>query len=185
MIFMNNSRMPYWLLFVIYLTCNCILWVMFTACIGTLVDLIDFLKGDFQRPLSISIITWPFIYVAALPMYVIFIYYKMANNVKQVEINAERRSVTIWYLTLLFKKKQRTFFVDDEEFEYAYARNSELKPLQKMRAFTYGTSIAFFHKGRCRCRIIIRETAGWPHQQLESMITVLEELKPPMEFSID
>ena len=44
MTFINNSRIPYWLLFVIYLTCNCILWVMFTACIGALVDLIDFLK---------------------------------------------------------------------------------------------------------------------------------------------
>lgn len=180
MILQNNSKLPYWLLFIIYLAFNNILVVMFTAGVSALIDCIDFLKGDFQRSLAILIIRWPFIYLGALPMLFPVIYFKIAHNVKQIEINTYERSINVLYKTFFFKQKQKTFLVDDHDFTYMFAKKSKLRPLQRMDACTTGTGVAFFYKGKA-C-ITIREDSGWKKEQLDEVISTLNELKSPDDF---
>lgn len=181
MILQNNSKLPYWLLFIIYLAFNNVLFVLFTVGVSALIDLIDFCKGDFYSSLALLIITWPFIYVCALPTFIPVIYLKLAHNVKQIEINMYKRSIYVVYKTFFFKRKEKKFLVDDDDFTYDFNKKSKPMLLQKMYAHTLGTSVGFFYKGRV-C-ITIRETSGWTNEQLDLIISTLKEIKPPVDFS--
>lgn len=181
MILQNKSKLPYWLLFVIYLMFNNLLFVLFTIGVSAVIDLIDFCKGDFYRSLVLLIITWPFIYVCALPSLIPVIYFKLANNVTQIEINMNKRSIYVLYKTIFFKQKQKKILVDDDDFTFDFKKESKPMLLQRMYAHTLGTSVVLFYKDRA-C-ITIRETAGWTNEQLDLVASTLQEIKTPVDFS--
>lgn len=178
MIFKKDNSLSFGIYFILYLAINTIFIVLFIAILYIFIELFSTKPNYSLVPLFFKDIT-----NYLIPMFVLspYIYYKIQDNVQQLQIDETRREIKVYYKNIIFQNKMKIFDIDNIEFSYKYKIEKKTNFFKRLLASTLGTSVVLFYNNKTQ--IVIRDTSGWGKKQLESIIRTLEELKPSIKHT--
>lgn len=177
MIFNNNSKIPYFVYFIIYLFFNHLAFNVISI-FG--LWLIDAIKGCLDFNIWYHWWTDMGLYVL-LGLLVFFppVFFKIASNVKRIEVDEINKSLKIYYKPLLLKNRERIFDINDEKFEYYYQITKKNKStLFRFFLLSNDTSLVILYEKKVF--LTIRDTSGWTHQQIKEIVNLLDNFKNSM-----
>lgn len=173
MIFTNNSKIPYYLLFSIYLFFN---HFLFNTISIFVLWLIDIFKGYFDCKIWYLWWTDGGLFIAlSLLVFVPLVYFKMANNVSQIEIDETNQLLKIWYKTMLFENKKVVLNIDSGNFECWYQKQKQPKSIF-FRLFLTSNSNSFVFLYDNKVILSIRDSSGWATQQMDDIALTLAKI---------
>jgi hypothetical protein len=112
-----------------------------------------------------------------VPMF-IAAYYTMGSMVESISIDKENKTLKIIYYPLVFFKKEKVFFIEDNSFEYVYqsSKKTVLTYIQRFDLLFFNV-LKFYNKGNPLKAIILHDVAGWHATHIKAINEELLKLK--------
>jgi len=171
----RNNKIPFFLYFLLYWVYYIAIWLIlsilfiFIICLkdGESIHLFSFL-------LSIDRVIWLCLLLSAF----MIAYYTMGSMVESISIDKENKTLKIIYYPLVFFKKEKVFFIEDNSFEYVYqsSKKTVLTYIQRFDLLFFNV-LKFYYKGNLLRSIILHDVAGWNASQIKAINEELLKLK--------
>ena len=174
MTFNRNSKIPFIVYFFIYWIYYDTVWTVLAA---LFIYIVLFFQGKTTPFFSILFdidYTW---LGFLLPMFLVT-YYTMGSMVESISIDKSNKTLKIIYYPLVFFKKEKVFFLEDNSFKYVY-QSSKKTVLTYIQGFDllFFNVLKFYNKGNLLKAIILHDVAGWNASQIKTINEELLKLK--------
>ncbi|MCR5555405.1 MAG: hypothetical protein K6F29_07730 [Bacteroidales bacterium] len=106
------------------------------------------------------------------------VWLKIGYIVDTIEIDEDKRMVHIIYFPLFFRRKEITFFIDDNNFAYDYHFDSNKFFWLRYIIVRYTSATIIFYE-RKKVKFKFHDAIGWSRRQMKEICEELEKYKKP------
>lgn len=174
MTFNRNSKIPFIVYFFIYWIYYYMVWTILAA---LFTYIIFFFQGN-TIPFFSILFDIDFVWLGFLLPIFLETYYTMGSMVESISIDKSNKTLKIIYYPLVFLKKEKVFFIEDNSFEYVYqsSKKTVLTYIQRFDLLFFNV-LKFYYKGNLLRSIILHDVAGWNASQIKAINEELLKLK--------
>lgn len=174
MMYKRQSTTPFFLYFLLY-------WAFYDFAWSVLSSIIIFLllciKGDatsfFAVLFSPDNVSW----LGFLPMMFLLSYYTVGTMVDSVDIDKERKKISIIHSPFFFGKRKITYCIYDENFKFSHT--SETKTIKSL-LLRWNTELFWnslhFYKNNFKDIALLHDVCGWEKKQIEDIYFELTKM---------